>query len=322
MRRRLLLAAAAALLPAMVGAQPAPRSVRIGILTLAVGEGEHMAVLIARLTELGYHQGANLTLDQRSAEGDPARLAPLAAELVATRPDLLISGFGTLAAKALKAATTSIPVVFTRVGDPVGAGVVASLSRPGGNVTGLTDQASELSGKTLELLREVTGGSRFAVLLNPDTPFTALALAEHERAAARLNIGLTVLRGRTRPEVTAALTTLTDGAQAGLIVLPDPTTENAQADIVAFTSARRLPSMFASREAVAAGGLMSYGIDRRQSYRRAAEYADLILKGAKPSGLPVEQPTQFHLVVNLLTAKALGITLPPATIARADEVIE
>jgi ABC-type uncharacterized transport system substrate-binding protein len=320
MRRRLLLAGA--LLPAMAKAQTVTRRFRLGVLMLAVGESEYMADLIARLAELGYRQGGNLEIDQRSAEGDPARLGPLAAELVASRPDLLIAGFGTLTAKALRAATSTIPIVFTRVGDPVGAGVVASLSRPGGNVTGTTDQASELSGKRLDLLRQVTGGTSFAVLMNPDTPFSALALADLERAAAGQQIGLIVLRARTPQEVTASLASLKDGAQAGLMVLEDPTTDSARSDIVSFAVAHRLPSMFVTREAVAVGGLMAYGVDRRRSYRRAADYVDQILKGAKPADLPVEQPTEFHLVVNLRTAKAIGITLPPAILVRADEVIE
>ena len=320
MRRRLLLAGA--MLPAMAQAQTVVRRFRLGVLMLAVGESEYMADLIVRLAELGYRQGGNLEIEQRSAEGDPARLGPLAAELVASRPDLLIAGFGTLTAKALKAATSTIPIVFTRVGDPVGAGVVASLNRPGGNVTGTTDQASELSGKRLDLLREVTGGASFAVLMNPDTPFSALALADLERAAAGQQVGLVVLRARTPQEVTASLAGLKDGAQAGLMVLEDPTTDSARSDIVSFAVAHRLPSMFVTREAVAVGGLMAYGVDRRRSYRRAADYVDQILKGAKPADLPVEQPTEFHLVVNLRTAKAIGIALPPAILVRADEVIE
>jgi len=306
----------------MAQAQTVVRRFRLGVLMLAVGESEYMADLIARLAELGYRQGGNLEIEQRSAEGDPARLGPLAAELIASRPDLLIAGFGTLTAKALKAATSTIPIVFTRVGDPVGAGVVASLNRPGGNVTGTTDQASELSGKRLDLLREVTGGARFAVLMNPDTPFSALALADLERAAAGQQVGLIVLRARTPQEVTASLASLKDGAQAGLMVLEDPTTDSARSDIVSFAVAHRLPSMFVTREAVAVGGLMAYGVDRRRSYRRAADYVDQILKGAKPADLPVEQPTEFHLVVNLRTAKAIGIALPPAILVRADEVIE
>ena len=320
MRRRLLLAGA--MLPAMAQAQTVVRRFRLGVLMLAVGESEYMADLIARLAELGYRQGGNLEIEQRSAEGDPARLGPLAAELVASRPDLLIAGFGTLTAKALKAATSTIPIVFTRVGDPVGAGVVASLNRPGGNVTGTTDQASELSGKRLDLLREVTGGASFAVLMNPDTPFSALALADLERAAAGQQVGLIVLRARTPQEVTASLAGLKDGAQAGLMVLEDPTTDSARSDIVSFAVAHRLPSMFVTREAVAVGGLMAYGVDRRRSYRRAADYVVQILKGAKPADLPVEQPTEFHLVVNLRTAKAIGIAMPPAILVRADEVIE
>jgi len=310
------------MLPAMAPAQTVVRRFRLGVLMLAVGESEYMADLIVRLAELGYRQGGNLEIEQRSAEGDPARLGPLAAELVASRPDLLIAGFGTLTAKALKAATSTIPIVFTRVGDPVGAGVVASLNRPGGNVTGTTDQASELSGKRLDLLREVTGGARFAVLMNPDTPFSALALADLERAAAGQQVGLIVLRARTPQEVTASLAGLKDGAQAGLMVLEDPTTDSARSDIVSFAVAHRLPSMFVTREAVAVGGLMAYGVDRRRSYRRAADYVDHILKGAKPADLPVEQPTEFHLVVNLRTAKAIGIAMPPAILVRADEVIE
>ena len=264
-----------------------------------------------------------MAFDYRSAEGHPERLPQLAIELVRANPDVLIAGFGTLAAQAAKAATKTIPIVFTNLGDPVGAGLVTSLGRPGGNVTGLTDQARDLQGKRLQLLQELTRGNRvIGVLMNPDTPFTALALKEVKIAAEAAHTPLKVLEARTADEVSGRFEDATKAGAAGLLVLEDPLTYSARRQIADLAAKFRLPTMYGYRDFAEAGGLMSYGTDRRQMYRRAAEYVDRILKGAKPADLPVEQPSKFELVINLKTAKALGLTIPTSMLARADQVIE
>jgi putative ABC transport system substrate-binding protein len=296
----------------------------IGYLALLPGEDATlMKLLVDRLHELGYREGKNLGVEYRSAEGRPERLPQLAAELVGLRPAVLIAGFGTLAATSAKAATATIPIVFTTVGDPIGAGLVASLARPGGNLTGLTDQAADLGGKRLELLREITPGkANFAVLLNPDTPYAALALNEIRGAAGTRQIGIEVLEARNADEVLQRLAGIGDTSVAGVLVLEDPLTISLRGRIADLAVTHRLPAIFQFRESAQAGGMMSYGPDRRHMYARAAEYVDKVLKGAKPADLPVEQPTKFELVINLKTAKALGLTVPQSLLARADEVIE
>jgi putative ABC transport system substrate-binding protein len=282
-----------------------------------------MPLFLARLAQLGYVEGKNLTVESATAGGQAERLAPLATQLVSRQPDVLVAGFGTLTTKALKDASSTIPIVFVTVGDPVSSGVVASLGRPGGNVTGLTDQATDAGGKRLALLQEATGGKKsFAVLGNPDTPFFALAVKEIEQAAAAHQVRLKVVPARSTEDIGNAFDGLADGEVAGLIVLGDPVTIAARGLIVERANQRKLPTMFQFNDPVQAGGLMSYGADRKQSYVRAADYVDLILKGRKPSDLPVEQPTKFQLVVNLKTAKALGLALPPTILSAADEVIE
>jgi putative tryptophan/tyrosine transport system substrate-binding protein len=278
---------------------------------------------LERLHELGYSERANLLFEYRSADGRPERLGALAMELVQAMPDVLVAGFGTLAAKAAKAATTTIPVVFTTVGDPLGAGIVESLSRPGGNVTGLTDQARDLQGKRLQLLLQlIPGKNDIAVLLNPDTPFSRLALEEAKTAAEYGHIRLQVLEGRTPDQITERIEEASKGAAAGMLIFEDPLVYAMRGKITRLAAQSRLPTMWVYRDSVEAGGLMSYGPDRRQIYRRAAEFIDKILKGTKPAELPVEQPTKFELVINLKTAYALGLMVPPTLLALADEVIE
>jgi putative tryptophan/tyrosine transport system substrate-binding protein len=305
-------------------AQPAGRSYRISFLALTPGEDATlMKALQERLHELGYSEGKNMTFEYRSAEGRPERLPQLAMELVQARPDVLIAGFGTLAAQAAKAATTTIPIVFTTVGDPVGAGLVASLGRPGGNVTGLTDQASDLGGKRLQLLQELLPGKQVvAVLMNPDTPFTRLAYKGVQTAAEGGHVRLEVLEARTAGQVSSRVEAAAKAGATGLLVLEDPLTYSTRRQIAELAAKLRLPAIYGYKEFVEAGGLMSYGTDRRQIYRRAAEYVDKILKGAKPSDLAVEQPTKFELVINLKTAKALGLTIPQSLLVRADEIIQ
>jgi putative ABC transport system substrate-binding protein len=300
--------------------QPA-KSHRIGYLALIAGEDQ--AVVMQRLRELGYREGENLTVEPRSAEGHPERLPALAVELARSGPDLLVAGFGTLTAKAAKAASTTIPIVFTSVGDPVGAGIVASLNRPGGNVTGVTSQASDVVGKRLQVLDELTPGKRMiAVLMNPDTPFSELALQELKAAAATAHQPIEVFRVRTAEQVPTAIEAAAKVGAAGLITLEDPLLLSARRQIADAAARLRLPTVFGNRDFVAAGGLLSYGVDRRHLYRRAADYVDKIIKGAKPADLPVEQPTKFELVINLKVAKTLGLEVPSTLLALADEVVE
>jgi ABC-type uncharacterized transport system substrate-binding protein len=281
-----------------------------------------MQVLLERLHELSYREGKNMTFEYRSAEGHPERLPQLAMELVRARPDVLITGFGTLTAQAAKAATTTIPIVFTTVGDPVGAGLVASLGRPGGNVTGLSG-LTEIGGKRLQLLQELSPGKRvIAVLMNPDTPFTRLALNEVKKAAETEHTRLEVLEARTADQVSSGFEAAIKAGTGGLLVLENPLMYSLRRQISDLAVKFRLPAVYAYRDYAEAGGLMSYGPDRRQIYRRAAEYVDKILKGRKPADLPLEQPTTFELIINLTTAKALGLTIPPSLLLRADEVIQ
>jgi ABC-type uncharacterized transport system substrate-binding protein len=317
-----LLGGVAVMWPAALYSQQG-RSYRISFLALVPGEDATlMKALLERLHELGYSEGTNLTFKYRSAEGRPERLAPLATELVQDGPDVLVAGFGTLAAQAAKAATTTIPIVFTTVGDPLGAGIIASLARPGGNVTGLTDQARDVQGKRLQLLRELIPGKRdVAVLLNPDTPFSQLALEEARRAAEYGHVHLLVFEARTPEEVSASVGDAARSA-AGLLVLEDPVIYSVRRNIAELSTRFRLPAIYVYKDSVEAGGLMSYGPDRRHIYRRAAEYVDKILKGTKPAELAVEQPTKFEFVINLQAAKAIGLDVPPTLLALADEVIE
>ena len=304
-------------------AQPAAKVRRIGYLALTPGEDTtSMKPLRERLRELGHTEGRNMTFEYRSAEGRPERLPQLAGELVRGRPDVLITGFGTLTAEAAKAATTTIPIVFTLVGDPVGAGLVASLGRPGGNITGLSG-LTELGGKQLQLLQELIPGKQvIAVLMNPDTPYTRLALKEINTAAEAARTRIHVLEVRAADQVPRQLEAATAAGAGGLLVIADPLTYSVRRQIADLSVKARLPTMFPGRDYTEEGGLISYGVDRRQIYRRAAEYVDRILRGARPGDLPVEQPTKLELVINGKTAKALGLTIPQSVLLRADDVLE
>ena len=309
--------------PLVAEGQPARKSYRVGFLALTPGEdATSIQPLLERLHELGYREGKNMAFEHRSAEGHAERLPQLAMELVRGSPDVLIAGFGTLTAQAAKAATMTIPIVFTTVGDPVGAGLVSSLGRPGGNVTGLSG-VTEILGKHLQLLKELSPGKQvIAVLMNPETPFTRLALKEIKTAAEADRTRLVILEARTAEQVPREFQAAVTATAGGLLVLGDPLMYSLRREIADLSGKFRLPAVYPSREWVEAGGLVSYGADRRQLYRRAAEYVDKILKGAKPDDLPVEQPTKFELVINRKTAKALGLTIPPSLLQRADQVIE
>jgi putative ABC transport system substrate-binding protein len=310
--------------PWTAGAQQPGSSYRIAYLALLPDEDTTLArPFLERLQELGYDERKNFTFVYRSADGRPERLPQLAAELVQARPDVLVTGFGTLAAKAAKAATSTIPVVFTMVGDPIGAGLVVSLARPGANLTGFSDMASDFAVKRLQLLQDLVPGKKLiAVLGNPDTPFTALALKQVEAAAASTHQPLLVLEARTLDEVSASVEAAIKSGAAGLMTLDDPLLLSAKQRIVKLAAEARLPTIYGLRDYVEANGLMAYSMDRRSMSRRAAEYVDKLLKGAVPADLPVEQPTKFELIINLNAAKAAGIDIPSSLLAVADELIE
>jgi len=324
-RRAFLRALGGSLLGApRIGEAQHPRRIhRISFLGLTPGEdARSMKSLLERLHELGYSEGRNMTFEYRSAEGRPDRLSQLAVELARTGPDVMMTGFGTLTAQAAKAATTTIPIVFILVGDPVGAGLVASLGRPGGNVTGLSG-LTEISGKQLQFLQELIPGRQvIAVLMNPDTPYTRLALKEITTAAEATRTRVQVFEARTADQIPRQFEAAITAGAGGLLVIADPLTYSHRRQISDLSAKVRLPAMYPTRDYVEEGGLMSYGFNRRQVYRRAAEYVDRILKGARPGDLPVEQPTKFELVINMGTAKALGLAVPPSLLLRADQVIE
>jgi putative ABC transport system substrate-binding protein len=316
-----LLGGAAAAWPLVARAQQAQKSYRVDYLALA---GDQDAVIIKRrLAELGYAEGKNLIFDFRSAEGHPERLPQIAGDFVKTNPDVIVAGFGTATAKAAQAATASIPVVFTSVGDPVGSGIVKSLNRPGGNITGLHAQAAEIAGKRLQILEELSPGIRIvAALLEPDAPFTSVALPELKSAADARGQRLEICEVRTADRLAISVEAAAQAGATGLVMLETPLLLGLRRQIVDLAAKLRLSAVYNNREFVEAGGLLSYGADRRQLYRRAAELVDKILKGEKPADIPVEQPTKFELVINLKTAKALGIDVPDRLLALADEVIE
>jgi putative ABC transport system substrate-binding protein len=320
-RQFIMLLGGAAALPVAAFAQQVQKSYRLAYLALA---GDQDAVIVRyRLAELGYAEGKNLIFDFRSAEAHPERLPQLAADLVKTNPDVIVAGFGTAAAKAVQAATTSIPVVFTSVGDPIGSGIVKSLSRPGANITGLHAQAAEIGGKRLQILKELSPGIRIvAVLLEPDAPFTTVAFPELKSAADARGDRLEICEVRSADRLATSVEAAAKAGATGLMMLETPLLLDLRRQIVGLAARLRLVAIYNNREFVEAGGLLSYGPDRRQLYRRAAELVDKILKGAKPVDIPVEQPTKFELVINLKTAKTLGLDVPPTLLATADEVIE
>jgi putative ABC transport system substrate-binding protein len=275
------------------------------------------------LREAGFIGGQNLGIEFRWAEGRYDRLPALANELVGLRVALLFAAGGPPSALAAKAATSKIPIVFSAASDPVGIGLVASLNRPGGNVTGMSLFNPVLSAKRLELLRElVPSAAVIAYLLNPGTPGAKIESREALAAASALGIRLHILHASSEPDLDAAFATVTRLRAGGLVVAGEPYFDSQRERIVALSTQHAIPTSYAWRENVAVGGLMSYGTSLPDSYRQAGIYAGRILKGEKPADLPVIQPTKFHLAINLKTARALGLEIPPTLIARADEVIE
>jgi putative ABC transport system substrate-binding protein len=316
-----LLSGAAATWPLAARAQQGERMRRIGMLA---GYERHLPELEAfrkQLQELGYVEGKNLIIDWRYSDEGTARLSTLAEELLALHPDVLVS-VTTPATAVVKAAAGSIPVVFANVGDPVGTGFVASLAHPGGNMTGQSIVVVDLSGKRLELLREIIPtASTMAVIWNPTNSAVRLAWQETQDAALRFGIRMVSIEIRTVSDIISAFDIAKQEGCQGLIVLPDPLTGSHRSAMIALAAKARMPTVYGYREYVDEGGLLAYGPDYRAMYRRAAIYVDKILKGTKPADLPVEQPTTFDLVINLKTAQALGLSIPPSLLVRA-EVIE
>jgi len=325
MKRRTLIAAlgTAAASPAIAVAQG--RRPVIGYLSARSIEtdGHLLAAFRSGLKEAGYVEGENVTMEFRWAEGNFSRVDALAAELVRRKPDLLVATGGTPSPLAFKALTSTIPIVFTFGTDPVSLGLVKSYSRPGGNVTGATTVASSLEGKRLDLLQEMVPGARsFALLTNPASMFAADLVRDAKAAASARGLTLEILNAANPDEIDRAFGTIAAIKTGALVVSTDGFLTGQRERILARTAALKLPAIYPAREFVDSGGLASYAAPLTDMYRWAGVYAGRILKGARPGDLPVQQPTTYELVVNLGTAKTLGLTLPPAFVARADDTIE
>jgi putative ABC transport system substrate-binding protein len=322
MHRRLLLALGGFVLMAplaSIGQQA--RVYRVGV--LMTGSPTAMSdAMLQMFRELGYIEGRNITIERRQADGNLERLPGLAAELLGLQPEVILA-LGTPASLVLKRATVTVPIVFAGNSDPQGVGIVASLAKPGGNITGTSLMASELSAKRLELLRALTPQmKRIAILWDSSNPGMALRVRETQIAADQSRVLLRTVGPKNLDELQAALADLAKLRPDALLVTTEPFTRRHLARIVEFSLQHRIPTMFEDGTYVEAGGLMSYGPNVADVFRRAVLYADKILKGAKPGDLPVEQPTTFELIVNLKTAKALGIAIPQSMLVRADRVIE
>jgi putative ABC transport system substrate-binding protein len=312
--------------PFAAEAQQAAKVARIGFLTLNLAPNLHLReAFLQGLRDLGYVEGRNVEIEYRDAEGRPERLPALAAELVALKVDVILAG-GTPQALAAKQATRTLPIVFTAAPDPVTDGLVTSLARPGGNVTGLSNIAPELVGKRLELLKQaVPGVSRVAVLWHPGGTGERTEkdmLKGAEVAARALGVRLQFLEARGPADFDRAFSDMTRARAGALTSLGGTMFFNERRRLVDLAAKNRLPAVYPQREFVDAGGLMAYGPNIADVFRRAATYVDKILKGTKPGDLPVEQPTKFELVINLKTAKALGLTIPQSLLGRADQVIQ
>jgi putative ABC transport system substrate-binding protein len=325
LRRRefITLLGGAAAWPLAARAQQVGKLPIIGFLgpNTRLAAGEWVAEFVQRLLELGWIDGRSVAIEYRWAEGREERFSEIAAEFVQRKVNVIVTS-GTPATMASMQATSIIPIVFATAGDPVGNKLVTSLARPGGNVTGLSVQSADIAGKRLELLREVVPGlRRLAVMGNVGNEFTVLELDQVKTAAATLGLEVASLEIRRSQDIVPALEALKGRAQA-LYVCVDGLANTNRVRINTLAAGARLPTMHGSRDYIEAGGLLSYGANYPDLFRRAAGYVDKVLRGAKPADLPVEQPTKFDLVVNLTTAKALGLTVPSTLLALADELIE
>ena len=325
MRRRefiMLLSSAAVTWPCATRAERSAMPV-IGLLgsDAAPAQSEWTDAFLQRLRELGWSEGRNIIVDYRWSEGHAERFSEIAAEFVQRKVTLILT-HTTPPTLAAKQATSTIPIVFATAGDPIGAGIVPSLARPGGNITGLSSQIPDAAGKRLELFQQVVPGlRRLATLADVDNPYAALDLRQIKESASTLGIEVASFEIRRSEELESAFDALKQRVDA-LYVLPVPLLFANRARISALALSARLPTLHGVREYVEAGGLMSYGPNWPHMWRRAADLVDKILRGAKPGDIPVEQPTEFDLVINLTTAKALGLTIPEKLLALADEVIE
>jgi putative ABC transport system substrate-binding protein len=323
--RSVALILALLLAPRASAAQPLPRVPRVGLLWFGspvVGPSPQLEAFRQGLRERGYLEGQNIVIEYRHAGMRPGLLPDLAANLVLSRVEVIVAA-GDPAIQAVKQATTTIPIVMVASADPVGSGFVASLARPGGNLTGSSAMSPELSGKRLQLLTEALPSvSRVAVLFNPTDPARGLDWQALQGAAQAFGRQLHPVEVRSPDAFDSAFAAMARAGAEALIVLGDTLTVSYRLQIVDLAAKHQLPAMYSGREFVDAGGLMAYGPSLPDAFRRAAAYVDKILKGAKPADLPVEQPTTFELVINLKTARALGLTLAPALLFQADEVIQ
>jgi putative tryptophan/tyrosine transport system substrate-binding protein len=322
-----LVGGAAAAWPLTARAQQGERMRRIGVLLAsAADDSEYQARMAAfrqGLAQLGWTDGGNVRIDTRWATTNADDLRRHAAELAALAPDVLVAATGTATAAPLLQATRTVPIVFVVVVDPVGAGFVASLARPGGNATGFTMFEYGLSGKWLELLKQIAPGvTRAAVVRDPAIASGIGQFAAIQAVAPSLGVELNPIDARDAPEIERAVTMFARSGTGGLIVTPSAVANRHRELIAALAVRHRLPAVYGSRHYVDAGGLISYGPDLIDQYRRAAGYVDRILKGERPADLPVQAPTKYELVINIKTARALGLALPDTLLARADEVIE
>jgi ABC-type uncharacterized transport system substrate-binding protein len=318
-----LLGGAATAWPLVARAQQAGKLPTIGFLgsTTPAPQSQWTAAFVQRLRELGWIEGRTVAIEYRWAEGRTERFTEFADEFVRLKVDVILT-HNTPPVLAAKQVTSVIPIVFATAADPVGTGVVASLARPGSNVTGLSSQTNDTAGKRIELLREVVPGlRRLAILANVDNSYVALEMGEVQTATRTLGLEAALFEIRRAEDIATAFDGLKGRAEA-LYVLPDPVLFTHRLRINTLALGARLPTMHSVREYVEASGLISYGPNWPHQWRRAAEYVDKILRGAKPADIPVEQPTKFDLVINLTTAKVLGLKVPPTLLARADEVIE
>jgi putative tryptophan/tyrosine transport system substrate-binding protein len=302
-------------------AQQAGKIYRIGVLFFGSRNQPHLESFLRGLRELGYVEGKNIVFEYRYAEGKSDRLHELAAELVRLKVDVIVTTTSG-SANAAQQVTETIPIILT-TGDPVGTGLAASLARPGGNVTGLSVLLPELSGKRLELLKETLPKiTRVAVLWNPTDTALQPAFKEIEVAAQAYTLQLHSIEVRSTEDIDTAFVGMKKARLNALLIILDPLTTLHSKRIVELAAKNRLPGMYPTRQFVEEGGLMAYGINIGDLYHRAATYVDKVLKGAKPADLPVEQPTKFEFIINLKTAKQIGVTIPPNVLARADKVIK
>jgi putative ABC transport system substrate-binding protein len=314
-----LLGGAAAAWPLVAWGQRVPTIGFLGVASPSTWK-PWVASFVQRLRELGWVDGQTMAIEYRWAEGGSERFDEIAHEFVRLKVNVIVTGG--IAVPAAKRATSELPIVFALAPDPVGSGLVASLARPGGNVTGLSNQSGDLFDKRLEILREIIPGlRRLGIIANRDNPQVALEIGDAQDKASKLGIDITISNIVRADDIAPAIEALKGHADS-LYVVSDAFAVTNRVRINTFALAARMPTMHANREYIETGGLISYGTNYPDLFRRAGNYVDKVLRGSKPADLPVEQPTKFDLIINLITAKALGLTVPPTLLARADEVIE